>query len=73
MDKRLEFILVPKCPLFGDSTVVKNLGVTEFVNISTRKNFQFYGSDFFQYYTPGCTVGEEEGGGGDLVVAFCKI
>ena len=25
MDKPLEFILVPKCPLFGDSTVVVNV------------------------------------------------
>ena len=24
MDKPLEFILVPKCPLFGDSTVLAN-------------------------------------------------
>ena len=24
MDKPLEFILVPKCPLFGDSTVLVN-------------------------------------------------
>ena len=52
---------------------MKKLGGAEFVNFTTRENFQSYSSDFFQYFTPGCTVGEEEGGGIDLVVAFCKV
>ena len=53
---------------------MKKLGGAEFVNLTTRENFQSYSSDFLHKVVQ--WERRSWGGGGrmgDLVVAFCKI
>ena len=54
-------------------SIHNGLGVAEFVNFSTRENFQSYGSDFSNSLHQVVQWERRGGGGGDLVVAFCKI